>query len=235
MKRLAIIPARGGSRRIPRKNVRDFGGAPVIHWPISTALSSGLFDQVVVSTDDEDIASVARQSGALIPFMRPAELANDFTPFRQVVNHAIKACETVWGRYDQVCCIYATAPLIEVDDLITAHNALAQSKAQFVFSAVAFEFPIQRAFRLNGEQQPTMIEPEHRFTRSQDLEPTYHDAAQFYWGHRDAFLRGDHMFSDCAKAHVLPAHRVRDLDTEEDWQVALALWQAKPKDQRCAA
>ena len=170
MKRLAIIPARGGSRRIPRKNVRDFGGAPVI--------------------DDEDIASVARQSGALIPFMRPAELADDFTPCRQVVNHAIKACETVWGRYDQVCCIYATAPLIEVDDLITAHHALAQSKAQFVFSAVAFEFPIQRAFRLNGEQQPTMIEPEHRFTRSQDLEPTYHDAAQFYWGHRDAFLRG---------------------------------------------
>jgi pseudaminic acid cytidylyltransferase len=157
MQRLAIIPARGGSRRIPRKNIRDFGGAPVIHWPISTALTCGLFDQVVVSTDDEDIASVARQSGALTPFKRPVELADDFTPFRQVVNHAIKACETVWGRYDQVCCIYATAPLIEVDDLIKAHQLLTQSQTQFVFSAVAFDFPIQRAFHLNGEQQPTMI------------------------------------------------------------------------------
>jgi pseudaminic acid cytidylyltransferase len=233
MKRLAIIPARGGSRRIPRKNIRDFGGAPVIHWSISAALACGLFDQVVVSTDDEEIAAVARASGAQTPFMRPVALADDFTPTRQVVNHAIEACEGVWGRFDQVCCIYATAPLIEAHDLMTANLMLTQSQAQFVFSAVAFDFPIQRAFRLNGEQQPTMIEPEHRFTRSQDLQSTYHDAAQFYWGLRDAFLRGDHMFSECSKAYVLPGNRVRDLDTEEDWQVALALWQAKINAVRC--
>jgi pseudaminic acid cytidylyltransferase len=167
----------------------------------------------------------------LTPFVRPAELADDFTPTRQVVNHAINACESLWGPYAQVCCIYATAPLIEIDDLKTAHQLLVQSHAQFVFSAVAFEFPIQRGFRLSPKNEPQMFQPEHRFTRSQDLEPAFHDAAQFYWGQRDAFLRGDHMFSEGAKAYVLPPHRARDLDTEEDWLVAQALWQARAKEQ----
>lgn len=233
--RLAVIPARGGSRRIPRKNIRDFAGAPIIHWSISAALMTGLFDKVVVSTDDEDIAHVARQSGALVPFMRPAPLADDFTPTRQVVNHAIEQCEALWGRFETICCIYATAPLIEAADVTAAFALLDNTATKFAFSAVAFEFPIQRAFSLNDHAEPQMLQPEHRFTRSQDLQPMYHDAAQFYWGRRDAFMRGDHMFASHAKAYVLPANQVRDLDTEEDWQIALALWQAKHTQHRGAA
>jgi pseudaminic acid cytidylyltransferase len=233
--RLAIIPARGGSQRIPRKNIRVFAGVPVIHWSISAAMFSGLFDKIVVSTDDPEIAAVARQSGALTPFVRPHELSDNHTPTRQVVNHAIRECEVRWGRFEQVCCIYATAPLIESSDLIESHNKLVDSGARFVFSAVAFEFPIQRAFSLDNHQRPSMIQPEHRFTRSQDLQPMYHDAAQFYWGLRDAFLANDHMFSECSVAHVLPAHRVRDLDTEEDWLVAQALWTARKENSRCPA
>ena len=233
--KLAIIPARGGSRRIPRKNIREFAGSPVIHWSISAALMSGLFDKVVVSTDDEEIAQVARQSGALVPFVRPAQLADDYTPTRQVVNHAIESCEAIWGRFDTVCCVYATAPLLESSDLTAAYHLLENTAHHFVFSAVQFEFPIQRAFKLNAHSEPEMVQPENRFTRSQDLEPMYHDAAQFYWGRRDAFMQGEYMFAKHSKAYVLPANQVRDLDTDEDWQIALALWQAKNSRQRGAA
>lgn len=224
---LAVIPARGGSQRIPRKNIREFAGHPIIHWSINAALESGLFDQVVVSTDDEEIAAIAQQSGASVPFLRPAHLADDFTPTRQVVNHAIEQCEHAWGRFEKVCCIYATAPMIESTDLIAAHAQLNETACQFVFSAVQFEFPIQRAFSLNQLREPEMVQPEHRFTRSQDLEPMYHDAAQFYWGLRDAFMAGEYMFAPNSKAYVLPGTQVRDLDTEDDWQIATALWHAK--------
>jgi N-acylneuraminate cytidylyltransferase len=233
--KLAIIPARGGSRRIPRKNIREFAGSPVIHWSISATLMCGLFDKVVVSTDDEEIAQVARQNGALVPFMRPTQLADDYTPTRQVVNHAIESCEAKWGRFDTVCCVYATAPLLESSDLTAAYQLLENTALHFVFSAVQFEFPIQRAFKLNKHSEPDMVQPENRFTRSQDLEPMYHDAAQFYWGRRDAFMQGEHMFAKNSKAYVLPANQVRDLDTEEDWQIALALWQAKKNKPRGAA
>jgi len=224
---LAIIPARGGSQRIPRKNIREFAGSPMIHWSISVALMSGLFDKVVVSTDDEEIAQVAKNSGALVPFMRPAQLADDYTPTRQVVNHAIETCEAKWGRFDRVCCVYATAPLLESSDLVAAYELLQNTEYNFVFSAVQFEFPIQRAFKLNHQSEPEMVQPENRFKRSQDLEPMYHDAAQFYWGRRDAFISGEYMFAKKSKAYVLPANQVRDLDTEEDWEIALALWQSK--------
>ena len=230
--RLAIIPARGGSKRIPRKNIREFAGQPVIAWSIQAAIQSGLFDKIVVSTDDEEIARISRLAGALTPFLRPAELSGDLVPTRQVINHAIKACESVWGGFDEVCCIYATAPLIEVEDLLSAQKLLTSSQANFVFSAVAFEFPIQRAFRLNPQGEPEMIQPEHRFSRSQDLEPAFHDAAQFYWGQRDAFIAELHMFSSQAKPYLLPPHRVRDLDTEDDWRVALAMWHAKKDGKR---
>lgn len=226
--RLAIIPARGGSKRIPRKNIREFGGAPVISWSIRAALLTGLFDKVIVSTEDPEVASVAQRFGALVPFFRPLHLADDFTPTREVVNHAIETCESLWSQsVDQVCCIYATAPLIEAGDLESAHRQLDNGAAQFVFSAVAFEFPVQRGFRLNSARKPSMLQPEHRFTRSQDLEPIYHDAAQFYWGHRDAFMRGDYMFSENSEAFILPPHRVRDLDTEEDWLIAQAMWNSR--------
>lgn len=232
MMRLAIIPARGGSKRIPRKNIREFAGRPVISWSIQAANKCGLFDKVVVSTDDEEIADISRQAGALTPFIRPVDLSGDLVPTRQVINHAINACEAVWGRFDEVCCIYATAPLLQVEDLRAAQKILTCSQSNFVFSAVAFDFPIQRAFRLNQLGEPEMFQPEHRFSRSQDLEAAFHDAAQFYWGRRDAFIAELHMFSSEAKPFLLPSHRVRDLDTEEDWRVALAMWHAQNDAQR---
>jgi pseudaminic acid cytidylyltransferase len=224
--RLAIIPARGGSKRIPRKNVRDFCGRPMIAWPIEIALESGLFDHVIVSTDDDEIARCAINYGAEAPFRRPYNLADDFTPTREVINHAIQEFSAMSVHPDQVCCIYATAPFLESADLVSSLQLLEQSDANFVFSAAEYPFPIQRAFRCLPDGTLQMFQPEHRLTRSQDLEPAYHDAAQFYWGSANAFLDKRPMFSGRSIPFLLPRQRVIDIDTPEDWDLAELLWQA---------
>lgn len=220
MANLAIIPARGGSKRIPRKNARPFFGKPMIAWSIAAARDSACFDRIVVSTDDAEIAAIARAHGADVPFMRPAELADDHTPTRPVVNHAIQAAKALWGPFDRTCCIYATAPFLRAVDIRMGLVRLQDSGAQFAFTATSFAYPIQRALRINADGRTDMFLPEFRETRSQDLVPAYHDAGQYYWGNTGAFLRNLEMFSADAVCLHIPRTRVQDIDTEEDWQQA---------------
>ncbi len=217
--RIAIIPARGGSKRIPNKNIRDFLGRPMICWSIETAQKSGMFDHVVVSTDSESIAEVAQTSGAIVPFIRPSELSDDHTPVREVINHAIRESNKSLGEFNYCCCIFATAPLLQTTDLEIAFEILMNSSSNFVFSAAEYDFPIQRAFykTSNGIE---MFFPEHTKTRSQDLVKSFHDAGMFYWGKTSAFLNREPMFSGLSIPYVLPSHRVCDIDDMDDWQRA---------------
>ncbi len=215
--RLAIIPARGGSKRIPRKNIRAFCGKPMIAWSIEAALASGCFDKVIVSTDDEEIATVARQYGAEIPFMRPAELSDDHTGTLPVVRHAIEWFTARGTVVEQACCLYATAPFVCVEDIQRGLDILEQTGSDYAFSVTSYAFPIQRAIRITEAERVEMLHPEHFNTRSQDLEEAYHDAGQFYWGLASAWLEGKVIFSQASAPVILPRHRVQDIDTSEDW------------------
>lgn len=215
--KLAVIPARGGSKRIPRKNIKLFCGKPMIAWSIEAAQQSGCFDQIVVSTDDAEIAEVARQCGAQVPFMRPAALSDDHTGTTAVIAHAIDWLSEQGQQPDQVCCIYATAPFLSADDLRRGLDVLTTTGSDYAFSVTSYAFPIQRAIRLNETGRVEMFNPEHFNTRSQDLEEAYHDAGQFYWGRADAWQQGRLMFSPVSVPVMLPRHRVQDIDTPEDW------------------
>jgi N-acylneuraminate cytidylyltransferase len=224
--RVAIIPARGGSKRIPRKNLRDFCGRPIIGWSIATALSSGLFDKVIVSTDDEEIAGVATSLGALVPFRRPAALSDDHAGTLAVVRHAIQACRELGWHPHLACCLYATAPFVEAADLQRGLDALADPALLYAFSATSFAFPVQRAIRIDGHGRVSPVWPENIPRRSQDLESLYHDAGQFYWGRADAFAQELPLFAPHAAAVLMPRHRVQDIDDEEDWVRAEWLFRA---------
>jgi N-acylneuraminate cytidylyltransferase len=218
--RLAVIPARGGSKRIPRKNVRPFCGRPMIAWPIAAAQASGCFDRIVVSTDDHEIAQTARDAGAEVPFVRPPELADDHTPTIPVIAHAIEQLRAAGERPTSVCCIYATSAFVQPQDLQAGLERLESEPCDYAFSVTSFAAPIQRAFRIAGDGRVEMFHPELFSIRSQDLEPAYHDAAQFYWGRADAWLSGRPIFSREAVPIVLPRHRVQDIDSPEDWATA---------------
>jgi pseudaminic acid cytidylyltransferase len=222
----AIIPARGGSKRVPRKNIRDFCGKPMIAWSISAALESGCFDHVIVSTDDVEIAEVAKEWGADVPFMRPRRLADDHTATRPVVNHAIREIAAHHGMPELVCCLYATAPFVRASDLEQGLITLATSGADFAFTVSSFGYPIQRALRITRDGRIAMLHPENRAARAQDLEATYHDAGQFYWGRTQAFLDDMPMFSQASVPILLPRYRVQDIDTPEDWRHAELLFEA---------
>ena len=224
--RLAVIPARGGSKRIPRKNIRPFGGRPMIAWSIDAALNSGCFDQVVVSTDDAEIADVARTAGATVPFLRPPALADDHTGTIPVVAHAVQWQIDAGQPPDAVCCVYATAPFVQPGDLQRGLALLESSGAQYAFSVTSYAFPIQRAIRLTPDGRVAMFDPAQFDTRSQDLEEAFHDAGQFYWGRADAWRQGLRIFSPDAVPVPLPRHRVQDIDTPEDWTRAEWLWRA---------
>jgi len=213
---VAIIPARGGSKRIPRKNIKAFCGKPMIAYSIQAAIDSKLFDRVIVSTDDEEIAEVAKRYGAEIPFMRPCELSDDFTATIPVIAHAIEELQKE-APVEIACCIYATAPFIKVAFLKEAYEALLNNKSDYAFSATSFAFPIQRAIRLDKDQRVEMFNPEHFNTRSQDLEEAYHDAGQFYFGRTEAWLKSRPIFSQASSAIILPRHLVQDIDTMEDF------------------
>lgn len=218
--RIAVIPARGGSKRIPRKNIKPFRGRPMIGWSIAAAFESGCFDRVIVSTDDEEIASVATACGAEVPFMRPPSLSDDHTPTIPVIAHAIEQLRTGASDVAAVCCIYATAPLLSANDLRRGYELLATSGCSYVFPAVSYPSPIQRAFRVNEEGMVQMFWPEQFNTRSQDLEPAYHDAGQFYWGRPDAWHGGTPIFTPDSRALIVPRYRVADIDSMEDWEQA---------------
>jgi pseudaminic acid cytidylyltransferase len=215
--RLAVIPARGGSKRIPRKNIRAFCGKPIIAWPIEAALQSSCFDAVVVSTDDPEIADTARLSGAQVPFLRPAELSDDMTGTMAVVRHAIEWFVQAGQVPEHVCCIYATAPFLRPQDLSRGLTVLRERSADYALAVTSFAFPIQRALRLEAGGRLQMFDPQHFSTRSQDLEPAWHDSGQFCWGRVGAWMDELPVFAAKACAVELPRHRVQDIDTPEDW------------------
>ncbi len=220
---VAIIPARGGSKRIPRKNLKPFDGVPMIVRSIRTALGSGLFDRVVVSTDDQEIAEVARAHGADVPFLRPADLADDFTGTAAVIVHALQQLP----GFDYACCVYATAPLLQARYLRQGFDLLEQHPDKsFAFSVTGFGFPIQRALTLDEQGALVALYPEFRHTRSQDLPEAFQDAGQFYWGRSESWLRGEVLFSPASLPVILPRHLVQDIDTPEDWKRAEYLYAA---------
>ncbi|WP_423205145.1 pseudaminic acid cytidylyltransferase [Pseudomonas kribbensis] len=223
MSNVAIIPARGGSKRIPRKNLKPFDGVPMIARSIRTALDSGLFDQVVVSTDDKEIAELAQAHGAQVPFLRPADLADDFTGTAAVIVHALQQLP----HFDYACCVYATAPLLQARFLRQGLELLEQHPDKsFAFSVTDFGFPVQRALTLDGQGALMALYPEFRNTRSQDLPAAFQDAGQFYCGRSEAWLRGEVLYSPASLPVILPRHLVQDIDTAEDWKRAEYLYAA---------
>ena len=217
---LALIPARGGSKRIPRKNIRPFRSRPMIAWSIEAARAAGCFDRILVSTDDEEIAAVARIHGAEVPFLRPAHLADDLATTQAVVLHSLEWCEQQGLVPRAVCCLYATAPFVQPADLVVAGKLLEQAPTgSFVFAATSFAFPIQRAIHIDAGGRSAMFNPEHFNTRSQDLEEAFHDAGQFYWARPEAWRHSESFFEN-GRPLVLPRWRVQDIDTEEDWHRA---------------
>jgi len=215
--RLAVIPARGGSKRIPRKNIKLFCGKPMIAWSIEAAHESACFDRVVVSTDDLEIADVAREWGAEVPFMRPLELSDDNTGTTPVISQAIEWQQQHGDQPTEVCCIYATAPFLQSKYLRRGLKVLRETDCDYAFSVTRYPSPIQRAIRITGLGKLEMFSPENFNIRSQDLEEAYHDAAQFYWGRPQAWLAGKPIFSPCAAAIILPRYLVQDIDIPEDW------------------
>jgi pseudaminic acid cytidylyltransferase len=224
--KIAVIPARGGSKRIPRKNIKEFCGKPMIAWSIEAAKASGLFDRIIVSTDDTEIAEVAKQWGAEVPFIRPAELSDDYVDSGAVVKHAVEWAISNLGKIDLVCTIYATAPFIKPSDLIAGLELLSENGCQIALTVASFPFPIQRAIKISQNGTVAMFQPEHFLTRSQDLEPSYHDAGQFYWATTEAVLNSVSGFSEAAVPLILPRHQVQDIDTNEDWLQAELMFNA---------
>ncbi|WP_417596835.1 pseudaminic acid cytidylyltransferase [Oceanospirillum sp.] len=230
--RLAIIPARGGSKRIPRKNIKVFGNKPMIAWSIEAALKSDCFDRVIVSTDDQEIADTAQKYGAEVPFMRPAELADDYAGTIPVIRHAIEQLQTKeQTKISYACCIYATAPFVSTHDIRSGWESIAKSAADYAFTVTSYPFPIQRAIKLTEQGRVHMFNPEHFMTRSQDLEEAWHDAGQFYWGTASAWLQEKPLFAEGSIPIKLPRHRVQDIDTPEDWQRAEWLFKAMQAEQ----
>jgi N-acylneuraminate cytidylyltransferase len=224
--RLAIIPARGGSKRIPRKNIKDFNGKPMIGWSIEAALESCSFDDVWVSTDDTEIAVVAEKFGAKVPFIRPAELADDHTGTSAVVRHAIRWAQQQQLKPEFVACIYATAPLLQPQMLNQAMQQLQQDPTlDYVFSGCRFSFPIQRALYRTEQGRVQAVDPTSIPKRSQDLAETFHDAGQFYCGRTQSWLDSKAVFSPSSYLYELPQHLVQDIDTADDWLRAELLHQ----------
>jgi pseudaminic acid cytidylyltransferase len=219
--RLAVIPARGGSKRIPRKNVRLFAGRPMICHAIAVAQASGVFDRIVVSTDDDEIAQVARAAGAEVPFSRPAELSTDMAGTVPVVAHALAAL--AWPDDGPACCLYPCVPLLQPEDLRQALALLEAGGCDHVFPVLAFTSPVQRAMRRDHQGRMQPLFPQHAHTRTQDLEPAYHDAGQFYWGWPQAWRAGAHPHAGGCSL-VLRPDRAVDIDTEADWAHAEDLY-----------
>ena len=222
----AIIPARAGSQRIPRKNIRMFHGRPMVAWSIKAALESGCFDQVLVSTDDDDIAAIAREYGAHTPFVRPPELCSHHSTTGSVMTHAVQWLRQQGHDLQAACCLYATAPFVRAQDIQSAKQLFQSQRLDYVFTATSYSFPIQRAFQLDTNGRVQMYQPEHLLTRSQDLPEAFHDAGQFYWGSAAAWLQQKPVFSVHAVPLLLPKYRVQDIDTEDDWKRAELMFSA---------
>lgn len=219
MSTIAIITARGGSKRIPRKNIRPFLGKPIIAYSIETALKSGLFDEVMVSTDDDEIAAVARQYGASVPFLRSAETANDFANTADVLTEVLAHYAANGSIFNAACCLYPTAPLVTPMVLQQAFDRLTRGGFDCVFPVQRFGFPVQRAL-LFEQEKLTWLNPEHALTRSQDLTPAYHDTGQFYAFDAATFRQTGRLITENTSGIEIPEMHAQDIDTEADWQVA---------------
>jgi len=227
---IAIIPARGGSKRILRKNIKEFCGKPLIAYSIEKTLKSKLFDKVIVSTDDDVIASIAKKFGAEVPFIRPKKLSDDFTTIEDVVKHALEWLKAKGETFEFECTVYATAPFLQSKYLIEGYNILKDSTAIHVFSATSMPFPIQRTFKINNKGRCEMFTPEFYKTRSQDLDEAYQDAGQFYWTKLDK-ISNEIMFGKDSIPVILPRHLVQDIDTPEDWQQAELMYKVLQESQ----
>jgi pseudaminic acid cytidylyltransferase len=219
MKKIAIIPARGGSKRIPRKNIRPFLGKPIIAYSIEAALSSGLFDEVMVSTDDKEIADVARSLGAEVPFFRSSQNADDFATTFDVIQEVIEQYKEKGRSFDYTCCLYPTAPFVTAHKLREAFSRLQQEEVEAVFPVLEFSYPIQRALQFQ-DGQVHMIWPENLKKRSQDLPKCYHDTGQFYFYHTQTYLQKKAIFVMKTSAIVVSPLEAQDIDNESDWQLA---------------
>lgn len=220
---IAIIPARGDSKRIPGKNVREFCGKPLLVYSIEAALETGIFERVIVSTDCEEIARVARKHGAETPFIRPENLADDHIGIGAAVDHAIGLLASAGQSIDYACCIFATAPLMKSTDLVRGLDAIKETREYSgSLSVTTFDFPVQRALRVDEHGALNMIQPEYQMTRSQDLEETYHDAGQFFWMR----MENGKPASGLQKAVFVDRYRVQDIDTPEDWRMAECQYRA---------
>ena len=218
-KNIAIIPARGGSKRIPKKNIKNFFGKPIIAYSIEAALQSGLFDEVMVSTDDKNIAEIALKYGAKVPFYRSSKTANDFATLADVVAEVIAQYQKNNQEFEHICCLLATAPFIQTEDLKKSYQKMKKNNFDGIFPVVRYSFPIQRALQFNHEKIQ-MIWPENKNKRSQDLEPSFHDAGLFYWIKTKVFLQKKTMWTDQTSAIEIPETKAQDIDTEEDWKIA---------------
>jgi pseudaminic acid cytidylyltransferase len=219
MKRLAIIPARGGSKRIPRKNIKSFLGQPIIAYSIETALHSGLFSEVMVSTDDEEIAEVAKSYGATIPFFRSNTAANDFATTAEVITEVLENYHKLGQQFSYGCCIYPTAPLLKKQYLKEACSLLEDSNFDTVLPVLKYSYPIWRSLKIESGKA-TMNWPEHLNSRSQDLPPSYHDAGQFYWFKVASYLSSKKLLAENSGVIELNELEVQDIDNETDWKLA---------------
>ena len=226
----AIIPARGGSKRIPRKNIKPFFGRPILHYSVQAARESALFDRIICSTDDEEIAEVARTAGAETPFLRPETLADDFTPTAPVLLHAMDWLEQAGEHVDFFCCIYPLAPFIRPIDLRNGYELLREYDATSAVSVTSYGSCIFRSFKIAHDGRLNMFWPEYEMCRTNDLPDAYHDAAQFYWLNGPRFRKEQRLFSTNAIPIVLARHLVQDIDTKEDWETAERMWRALHMD-----
>jgi pseudaminic acid cytidylyltransferase len=220
MKKIAIIPARGGSKRIPLKNIKNFLGKPIISYSIDAAIKSGLFDEIMVSTDDLKIADVVKSYGVSIPFLRSQKNSNDFATTADVLIEVLNEYKKIGKEFDYFCCIYPTAPFVTGEKLIKSFNLITDNNADSIIPVVKFSYPIQRSFRINEKERLEYIWPENTDKRSQDLEPIYHDAGQFYFVKNLTFLEKKSVLCGVSIPFILSQIEVQDIDNEEDWKLA---------------
>lgn len=220
MKCLAIIPARGGSKRIPHKNRKFFLGKPIIAYSIRAALGTELFEEVMVSTDDLEIAEIARHEGASVPFLRSDKNANDYATLADVLIEVVQVYQELGREFDLICCLLPTAPLISSSDVSSAYDKLVTSSFDSICPVVAFSYPILRSLSIDERGNLNMNWPEYRFSRSQDLRPAYHDSGTFYWIRTSSLVENKKLLSENGTAIILDEFRVQDIDTEVDWTLA---------------
>ena len=226
MGNICIIPARGGSKRIPKKNIKEFLGKPIIAYSIKAALDSGLFDEVMVSTDDVEIADIAKKFGAKVPFMRSAKNSDDFATTFDVIEEVIQIYKTQGKRFENICCIYSCAPFTTSEILLKAYDLLIQKKFDTVFPIIAYSFPIQRALRIN-QGKVSMILEDNLNIRSQDLEKSFHDAGQFYWCNTKQLLISEKLINSNSGGIEISELDAQDIDTNRDWNLAELKYQLK--------